>query len=446
MTLLHTMSFAGSIAIGIYILTYFLSKRYLPISWHKTYLTINIILFFVPFGYFKSEYTGLINKFFGHETWYQKNSIVKNMIDNTVFVYQDGVYMLNWLIYIVLLISIVLGAGGLALWIMKYCNVYRNIMKGVIRFEQGDAIIDKLLKESRRPKKIKVYLCVGLKTPVTMGIIRGKIILPAVEWEENRLTDALHHELVHIFVRDNLVKTILVAAVILNFYNPLVYYLLYRWKAVAELYCDYKVTKDKSAREIIEYVNLLIDFAELQGTGSLPITGLNIGKKQLKERIKYMKNTSKKFGTISKMAGVFIIAAAIFLSSLTAYAYEERQIEYFNENSYEAVDNFYFYSDGEDSLTELDLKYDEYEKYVTADDILFFVSDTGEVYYDVYTESEQTYLFCNHTYVSGTITNHVKNDTGGCKTDYYDGKVCNKCGHVVRGDYIRTISYAVCPH
>lgn len=181
----------------------------------------------------------------------------------------------------------------------------------------------------------------------------------------------------------------------------------------------------------------------------MPIVGLNLNEKQLKERIENMKRMKKmgqKFGKISKLAGGVIIAMAVFVSSLTVYAYEERQVQYFDA-PYEKVENFIWYDNWEkDGRTELDIKYDTYEKYADAEDIIFFVSEEGEVYYDVHMETDQMYRSCSHSYVSGTIAKHVKDGKRGCKMDYYDGKKCTKCGHVVLGDFVKTSVYAVCPH
>lgn len=449
MSLFHTMSLTGSAAVLIYLLLYLWTRKCLSIFWHKVYLTVNILLFLFPFAWFKTEYTELINKCLGYKAWYHENNIVKEMVDYTVFVYRDGIYMPNVFICIILIVGVAFGLVGLTVSIKKYSSIYRNIMKGVERFEKVERIINELTKGCRIPVRSKVYLCNGLRTPITIGIIRGKIILPAVVWEDRRLEDVLRHELVHIRAKDNFVKVILSFVLLLNFYNPFVYYLLYRWSMVSEMYCDEKVVANKSLGETKDYINLLIDFSENQKERTMPIVGLNLSEKQLKERIenmKRMKKMGKKFGKMSKLAGGVIIALAVFVSSLTVYAYEERQIWYL-DTPYEKIDQCTWYDNWEkDGRTELDIKYDEYEKYINADNITFFVSETGEAFYNVYTTEQQIYRSCSHTYILGTIANHIKDNKGGCRMDYYDGKRCTKCGHVVFGDCIRTVSYTVCPH
>lgn len=449
MSLLHTMSLAGSAAVVVYLLLYLLTKRYLPVLWHKVYLTVNILLFLVPFAWFKTEYVELINKCLQNETWYQKQNVVKDMIEYTIFFYQNGVYLSNRFLYILVAVSVLFGIGRLGVEIKRYLSIYKKIMKGVGRFGQGELVIRELTKGRKRRIKSKVYLCRDLRTPTTIGIIHGRIILPAVTWEKDRLEDALRHELIHVRTKDNFIKVILALVVFLNFYNPFVYYLLYQWNLVSEMYCDEKVIVNKSLRETKDYINLLIDFSENQKEQTMPIVGLNLSEKQLKERIenmKRMKKMGKGFGKMSRLAGGVMIALAVFVSSLTVYAYEERQIQYF-DMPYEKVDNFILYNNWEENgCTEIDIKYDAYEKYVNTKDIIFFVSEEGKAYYDVHMETDQMYRACSHTYSSGTLAKHVKDGKGGCKMDYYDAKYCTKCGHVVMGDFIRAVTYAVCPH
>jgi hypothetical protein len=56
MTLLHTMSFAGSVSVIIYMMLYGLTKRYLTVLWHKIYLTVAIFIYIIPFAFFSPEY------------------------------------------------------------------------------------------------------------------------------------------------------------------------------------------------------------------------------------------------------------------------------------------------------------------------------------------------------------------------------------------------------
>lgn len=449
MTLLHTMSLAGSIAVTIYLLSYFLTKRYLPVLWHKVYLTMNIVLFIMPFGLYKREYARWLNKILGLETWFQKKNVIKNVSSFTVSVYENSIYVSNVLLYVFLIAGVLLSVVAMLLFLKNYITVYSKIMRGIAEFTGAEEVLDELNGTAGAHTRSRVYLCTEIKTPLTIGIIHKKIILPDVAWEENRLKDVLRHELVHINVWDNFVKFILYVVVIINFYNPLVYYLLYQWNLTAEMYCDDKVTANKSVQERKNYARLIIDFAEKKGNAGLPVTGLSMGERQLKERIENMKNTGRKYGKISKVAGVFVIAAAVLASSLTAFAYEKQQVNYFDEEGDGNNKEIFYFNNGQNLFcTEQDVEYDLYEQYISSEDITIFIDKTGEVYYDVNIEEgeNQTYRACSHTYESGTIAVHSKNSSGGCTVKYYNAQLCKECGNIVYGDLAKTVIYPVCPH
>ncbi len=311
----------------------------------------------------------------------------------------------------------------------------------------ADTDLNALCQRIKAPKNVKVYSCGRLGTPLTIGIMRGRIILPNTNWENGRLEDALHHELVHIKSKDNLIKLILLIAVIVNLYNPFVYYLWHKWNLIAEMYCDDKVIEHKSGQEIKNYAKLIIDFAEGNQNVKLPVTGLSIDEKQLKERIMNMKRTRKNYGVISKVIGTAIIIFAVLASSsLSVLAYTPRSIVCLDEDYEGGEIETLFLIEKDVYSSGLDVHLKKYEKYIN-EDIAFFVDKYGNVYYDVHTTTDyQSYAACNHTYVDGTFAIHTKNSSGGCTVDYYNGKRCSKCGNVIYGSHIAAYSYDICPH
>lgn len=132
MTLLHTMSLTGSAVTVVYLLSCFWTKRHMSVLWHKVYLIINILLFLVPLARFKSEYIEVLNKYFCHEAWFQKNDAIQNMLRYTAFVYPSGVYVSNAPTYLLIFVSILLGTGGFVIFMKRYLTVYRQMMKGVL--------------------------------------------------------------------------------------------------------------------------------------------------------------------------------------------------------------------------------------------------------------------------------------------------------------------------
>lgn len=439
MTLLHTMSLAGSVSTIIYGLLYGLTRRYFPMLWHRIYLFITVLLFIIPFPYYSPDYIAWIRKKFGiRERYYEGNLICES--NRSIWIYKNRIYVPNLWLYIFIIICLVVCLSRLVFMFMKYYRVYKAI---VANSQKGDTVKEKLKIDVKTP----IYICDILDTPITMGIIHHQIILPQAEFTDDNLATALQHELIHIKMRDNLIKVLMLIAVALNFYNPFVYYLMYRWNQTAELYCDEQVIKGKSEQQINNYAHMIIDFAEDRNNINLPIMGLSISQRQMKERIINIKKKKRKYGAVSKVLGALIIVLAVFSSSLTSFAYQDRNVEIHTDEEFECGEIELFFNAGDAvALNEYDTQIKKIENYINADNCTLFIDNDGNVYYDTDIDQWQTYAVCSHTYVSGTVSRHVTDSSGGCSIYYYSGKRCSKCGNTVYGQYINTVSYAVCTH
>lgn len=454
MTLLHTMTLAGSIATVIYMLLYPLTKRWFPMLWHKIYLTVAALLFIIPFQYIGMDYRTWLGRLLGEGLLHRNQESPVDVGGQMIFIYDNTVYLSNPWIYIVMAACLVLSIWLLVGMLRRYRGVRFGIMEDTCRDEQAEAVLRAYGKKLRVNTDVAVYRGKYLQTPVTVGILHQRIILPDMEWTEASLQSVFHHELTHIRHRDNFVKLVVLLAVILNFYNPLVYYLRYRWNLATEMYCDDKVILGKSREQMTDYANVIISLAEERESGGLPIVGLNSGKRALKERIErigMMKKTGKKYGRISAVLGSIVTLAAVFVSSLTVFAYEPEQMNDLNKDkAYDGANVEFFFADEEGvtyiSAEETLLK--KYEAHLETEDASVFVDEAENIYHDADAgdEAAEPYAICTHNYVSGTFIQHNKYQDGSCKVDYYSGQRCDKCGHCIYGNHISTTTYDVCPH
>lgn len=452
MTLLHTMSLAGSIAVGMYLLLYPITKRYFSMLWHKIYLTITTLLFITPFQYISADYRLWLNKILTGRFFHQSQENLIDVSKRTVFIYDGAVYFSNLWIYIAMAPCLLLSIWLLVQMLRRYRGVRFGIMEGTCRDKEAEAVLHSFGDGLRTNEKVPVYRGKYLQTPVTVGILKQKIILPDIEWSKENLRNVFLHELVHIRVYDNFAKLIVLLALILNFYNPAVYYLCYRWNLVAEMYCDDKVITGKSGQEMSDYANVIISLAEERKSESesLPIVGLSNAKRTLKkriERIGMMKQTGKKYGKISRVVGSIVTLAAVFVSSLTVLAYEPEQTnDIHRDKTYSGEEIEFFFSAEEavdSSISSMDVLLKEYEEHIVEDISTLFVNETGAVYPAT---DGQPYMLCSHNYVNGTFIMHSKYPNGSCDVEYYHGQRCEKCGHCIYGEHISTTTYDVCPH
>lgn len=77
----------------------------------------------------------------------------------------------------------------------------------------------------------------------------------------------------------------------------------------------------------------------------------------------------------------------------------------------------------------------------------FYSEETKEIKnLDDLNLNAEIYSLCKHDYVIGKLMNHKKYSDNSCKVDYYNSKKCSKCGEVVLGELINTVSFGKCPH
>ena len=142
-----------------------------------------------------------------------------------------------------------------------------------------------------------------------------------------------------------------------------------------------------------------------------------------------------------------LIAAAVFASSLTAAAYQPRVVEHMEDEYDNSEILSYFLAEGEElDLAEQAEQFKELEQYIIEAGNTFFVDEEGTVYYLDNEADSKLRSTCKHDYVNGTSAKHHKYSDGSCKTDYYSGQMCRKCGDTILGEHIKAIFYDVCPH
>ena len=74
----------------------------------------------------------------------------------------------------------------------------------------------------------------------------------------------------------------------------------------------------------------------------------------------------------------------------------------------------------------------------------------GEAYedgnvYEIYEDIEPCFA-CEHDFVNGTVQEHERNTTGGCKVYFYDAVYCILCGYLPEKTLTNIVEYIVCTH
>lgn len=286
-------------------------------------------------------------------------------------------------------------------------------------------------------------------SPMTMGFFRPVIVLPE-KMRDNLPEPVLKHELIHIKNGDMLVKVILNMITTIHWFNPLAYILMREYGKVFELMCDEKAVDGCSPEVKIDYMNRLLEESRPVPV-SKGIWSHHLSKegKFLKERIENIMD-KKRNGKIRTCVGSIALVAALFISSLTALAYED-------VHGIEAQDSvqgtLWIDISSDEELSDLAFQFDvDVQKdsmLIIAEGapVLFdeqFVDADGNVY-EVHSDA-LPYYNCDHSFKDGVFSVHATYKDGHCVMYYYEGQMCTICSYTIVGDLINEVTYKICPH
>ena len=159
----------------------------------------------------------------------------------------------------------------------------------------------------RRHMRIKA--CSLVRSPMTYGLLRPTILVPAdLDWSDRvRVGLMLEHELVHIRRFDIAFKAALVVALCLHWFNPLVWALYVLANHDLELSCDERVLRRLNGHGRAAYAGALIDAAE-SGAGLLPAAA-GFGKSALSRRVSAIVHPGRPRAIATAAAALLVVAA-----------------------------------------------------------------------------------------------------------------------------------------
>lgn len=158
-----------------------------------------------------------------------------------------------------------------------------------------NALVTLWKKEHPLWRSVQIRQCDRIAAPLTYGIIRPVVLLPKqTDWtNEITLRYILTHEYVHIRRFDTLRKLIMVTALCIHWFNPLVWLMYVLSNRDIELSCDEAVVKGFQGKAKSAYALALIDLEEKK-SGFMPLVN-NFSKNAIEERVQsimlYKKNS-----------------------------------------------------------------------------------------------------------------------------------------------------------
>lgn len=193
-------------------------------------------------------------------------------------------------------------------------------------------LVDDLMNKISLERKVQLLFSSKINTPLTFGTLRPTIILPkeAEEWNDNKLSIVILHELIHIKRNDYLTNLITSLGVVLCWYNPFAWIALNKQKVECEKACDEAVLA--TGINPSTYATELLSLAEIsQGAKVQFSTSISIlGSSSMKQRIKSIIQNPKKRLALSRSLTMVLVLFVLFetysLSAVKFYS-EEKSID-----------------------------------------------------------------------------------------------------------------------
>lgn len=169
----------------------------------------------------------------------------------------------------------------------------------------------------------------NVTSPMVMGFINPKVILPAEDFEQEELYLILRHELTHYKRRDTLYKALLLLVNALHWFNPMVWIMRNIAATDLELSCDSSVIGKTSMESRIKYSETILACVHKEKTACTVFsTHFYGGAKTLKKRFENILSTEKrKSGFVTFIAVLMLAAISGSLIACTAVYNEPTESE-----------------------------------------------------------------------------------------------------------------------
>ncbi|WP_397538153.1 M56 family metallopeptidase [Rummeliibacillus pycnus] len=212
--------------------------------------------------------------------------------------------------------------GVFALSLTTYCinrRLYNFIKKQpVITDKRITDIFENCKKTMSVQNSIPIVLAGKISSPTVLGFFRPRVLLSRElinQLTDPQLRHIFYHELAHIKRRDVGVNWIMHSLLIINWFNPILWFAYFCMRDDQELACDAYALTFMEEEEKISYGHTIISLLEhfsnfYQAPG---LANLSRNKKNIKRRIFMIKKFQKK----SHKGSAISVIAVIAVSSLT---------------------------------------------------------------------------------------------------------------------------------
>lgn len=215
----------------------------------------------------------------------------------------------------------IIWAAGAALYVGVQLACYINFFRYVSRWasppknEATRRIFESCTRKMCAGVRLSLAVCSGIESPMVTGFFQTVLLLPREDYSEQELEMIIRHELVHYKRHDIAYKMLLMFAVAVHWFNPLVWIMAQEANKDLELACDEAATAGMNGDERAEYGRALISAAATRNFRPAAFTTCFYEKEgTIKKRIKNLFANGKSRGTATlciALAAVLTVCALV---------------------------------------------------------------------------------------------------------------------------------------
>ncbi|MED1378994.1 methicillin resistance protein [Bacillus mycoides] len=222
-------------------------------------------------------------------------------------------------------------AGVIVLAVITFITnrrLYSYIKKQAdITDEQVVTVFNRCKQSMKMKKAVSLRLAGKIASPTVFSFFRPKVLLSKKHMKvlnEQQLQYVFYHELAHIKRNDVAVNWIMYSLLLLNWFNPILWYAYFCMREDQELACDAYALTFIDKEEQIAYGHTIITLLEHYSYQAPSLANLSRNKRTLKRRIVMIKKFQKKSYRLS-LLGIIVIVAIASLSLFNARATEGKE-------------------------------------------------------------------------------------------------------------------------
>ena len=433
------MTLSGSLVVVLYGLFYPVIKRRVSLAWQKKILTAAIFFYLFPLPLFMpilyNNFPVIAPRIHVGENFHKGFLLDMSYAINLkpAFYIGPDVLAVAALTCCMAIISLFI-LGKQIKQHLAISRAYRSTAFSERPILPRREEFERMKEELGIKRKVKLISSPLCKTPLTIGVFFPAIVFPAEDGsylEPSGYRYILKHELLHIKNGDTFTKLLLVIVLALHWYNPLCYFLYHEVSVVCEMICDREVIKsgDEAVRQ--EYSRLILELATKNPSKKekFAIGFVRPNAVDYERRILEMKaNRSGKL----LLSCVMVFAVCLF-GFIIAFAYEPPMMMGRMIGLAGFKPGAEFTSEFSASPSETDLLPHGY----------FFEDEDGNI---IPLDREADDAACDHDFVKGRISIHIKISDGSCLITAENALRCSVCGYLDHLDVFSKMTWFKCPH